>query len=240
MRDFNRRPRLVIRVCAAWLASVMTAALMLAFGAGIASAKTTTLHIFEDFSLVFYQANGQPMTSLAFDPGDYFIETDLDYVGNHKKHAKTWSASGNLVCTFTSSSLEAVCDSELAVGGSLLLSDYVMVNFAATPIVVAINGGTGNFKNAKGISTRTCVRSCNAIALFRVCGPAVHEGRGSRGGGGTPLRGARRSGASETQRWRAVHLELVDIAGPFVRGAVLSHRAVVVSVHFGSAARRRL
>jgi hypothetical protein len=161
MRGFNRRHRLVIRVGVRALASIMTMAIVLTLGAGTASAKTTTLHFFEKSSLVFYQANGQPMTSSAFVPGDNFKETDVDYVGNHEKHAKTSTATGNLVCTFTSSSLEAICDGELAVGRSKLLSDHVMVDFAAAPIVLAINGGTGVFKNARGIATHTCFRSCS-------------------------------------------------------------------------------
>ena len=162
MRDFSRNHRLMIRARSLAWVSVITVSFVLTLGTDVASAKTTTLHVYEKSSLVFYQANGQPVTSSAFVPGDYFKETDVDYVGNHENHAKTSTVSGQLACTFTTSSLEAVCVAELTVGRSKLLSDHVMVNFAATPIVIAINGGTGGFKGARGTSTRTCVRSCSA------------------------------------------------------------------------------
>ena len=95
---------------------------------------------------------------------DSFKETDVDDVDDQKNHAKTSTVSGQLACRFTASSLGAVCDADSAVGHSKLLSDHVMVNFAGTPIVITINGGTGGFKGARGTSTRTCVRSCSTTA----------------------------------------------------------------------------
>lgn len=160
MRGHNGRLRLVMRAFSLALVSVVTTVFVMALGVEAASAKTATLHVYEKSSLVFYQPDGQRMTSSSFVRGDYFKETDVDYVGNHKNHAKVSTVSGGLTCTFTSSSLEAICNADLALRGSKLFSDHVTVNFAAVPIVLAINGGTGVFKHARGSATRTCVQSC--------------------------------------------------------------------------------
>jgi hypothetical protein len=83
--------------------------------------------------------------------GDRLDDTDLDYVGDAAHHAKRWTASDHLSCTFTATA--AICDAEVAVGGSLLLGTDVRVQFSAGPTVVKLNGGTGAFKGARGTVT---------------------------------------------------------------------------------------
>jgi hypothetical protein len=78
--------------------------------------------------------------------------TDLDYVGHAAHHAKRWTVSDHLSCTFTATAA-ATCDAEIAVGGSLLLGTDVPVQFSAGPIIIKLNGGTGVFKGAHGTVT---------------------------------------------------------------------------------------
>ena len=140
---------------AAVLLAGITGAAVLAFAQGTASAKTTTMHFFsKNVSDNFYQANGQLITNPNAQPavGDYFISTDLDYTGNAKKHAKTATASDNLVCTITTAT-QGVCDGSIAIGGSLLLANHVTIDIASNNPVVPINGGTGQFKGAHGTVT---------------------------------------------------------------------------------------
>jgi hypothetical protein len=120
----------------------------------IAFAKTT-LHFFQkQVSMTFVGPNGQPLSPTAAPAvGDSFVVIDLDYVGTAKQHAKAWSASDHLVCTFTSitgpMSGTATCNGQIAIGGSMLLAQNVNVSFS-TSTVVPINGGTGKFRGAHG------------------------------------------------------------------------------------------
>jgi hypothetical protein len=53
--------------------------------------------------------------------GDVLDVTPLDYAGNHVHHAARWSMSDHLRCTFGRGAL--ACESNVAVGGSLLVSN---------------------------------------------------------------------------------------------------------------------
>jgi len=153
--------RIIRRAGVAGIVVAMTGAAVLVFTGGSASAKTTTLHFFSKaVSNSVFQANGQPITDQNAQPapGDYFISTDVDYVGNHKKHAKTSTGSDNLVCTFTTNSM-GTCDGVVAVGGYVLLANHVTVDLTANNPVVTINGGTGPYKGAHGTLSATAVGS---------------------------------------------------------------------------------
>lgn len=133
----------------------------------IASAKTT-LHFFQkQVSMTFVGPNGQPLSPTAAPAvGDGFVVIDLDYVGTAKNHAKAWSASDHLVCTFTSitgpMSGTATCNGQIAIGGSMLLAQNVTLSFSTSPtLVVAINGGTGKFRGAHGQSKSTSIGHTN-------------------------------------------------------------------------------
>jgi|SRR5580700_1526424 hypothetical protein len=139
----------------------MTVALVLPFAARAASAaKATTRYFFEKSSVVFYQANGDPMRVRRLFPETTSRRPIWTTRATTKTTAKLWGPPPNLRVPSPPNSLEAVCVGQLSVGGSKLLSDHVMVNFAAMPIVFTINGGTGIFKKAKGASTHTCFRFC--------------------------------------------------------------------------------
>jgi hypothetical protein len=102
-----------------------------------------------------FNASGKPLSASATPKrGDYLIGIDVDYTGNHGKHTTTPTGSDNAVCTFKTTT-RAVCDEVIAIGGSLLLSDHVTVNFSLTSPTSKITGGTGKFKGARGTITVT-------------------------------------------------------------------------------------
>ena len=99
-------------------------------------------------------ANGTPLTADQNPAaGDVVEDSDLDYVGSHTHHAKTWTASDHLVCSLTDSTGTATCFGEFAIGGSLLFADGVTVNFGGTSDSVSITGGTGAYRGVTGTVT---------------------------------------------------------------------------------------
>jgi hypothetical protein len=127
-----------------------------------ASAKTTTFHFFEkNLTSTFVGPTGQPVSPSANTapvPGDRFNETSNDFVGNHKHHAKTSTASDHLECTFIDAMGNATCSGQIAIGGSLLLAIDATVNVGQNGVpAVPINGGTGKFKHAHGTVKSTSV-----------------------------------------------------------------------------------
>jgi hypothetical protein len=133
--------------------------------AGSSAAKATTLHLYsKSIVATFFHADGQAITSLTTlpSPGDYFIATFVDYVGNHNKHARRSTGSHNFSCTM-SANTTAICDGALAVGGSLVLVNHVTVSLADATgsFTIAITGGTGKFNGAHGQVTSTPVATGN-------------------------------------------------------------------------------
>jgi hypothetical protein len=148
-------------LCAGAIALVVGSGALLAPSA---DAKSQTLHFFQQsVTNEFFNAAGK---TIQLNPpqtvpvkGDRLDGTDLDYVGTGAHHAKHWTASDHLSCTFTATG--AVCDAEIAVGGSLLLGTDVPVQFSAGPIVIKLNGGTGVFKGAHGTVTAVTIGNTN-------------------------------------------------------------------------------
>jgi hypothetical protein len=110
---------------------------------GQAASKTKTLRFFShEVSFTFTTAAGvvshQPPNS-APQPGDVLESNSLDYAGNHRHHAKRYSASDSVQCTFTTSTLEPDCFAWVAHGGSLL-------HFHGNDLI----GGTGRYQGATG------------------------------------------------------------------------------------------
>jgi hypothetical protein len=133
---------------------VLAAALLtLAVSAPTASARSVRLHYFsKQTSSTFVNQQGQPVTG-APAAGDINDITDIDYVGNHKHHAKTAAASDHLRCTittFTQSAVKAICDGQIAIGGSMLLANHASVTVSDASIAFAITGGTGIYRHAHG------------------------------------------------------------------------------------------
>jgi hypothetical protein len=126
-----------------------------------AIAKTTTLRFFaKTVSAKFTDSAGRPIPGRNPKAGDVFDATRLEYVGDHKHHAKQWTASAHLRCVFTSST-RSTCDGQLAIGGSMLLSNGIHPDLAARIARLRINGGTGAFQRAHGTATEVQVGSTN-------------------------------------------------------------------------------
>jgi hypothetical protein len=146
------------------LACAAMLSLLVASGASAA----TTVHFFDkQVSSTFRGPNGQPLGPNATPTvGDSFENTDLYYVGNHKHHAKKWTATGHLVCTITSiagpMSGTATCDGQIAIGGSMLLAENAKLTFSNSPtVVVPITGGTGKYRGAHGHVKSTSIGNTN-------------------------------------------------------------------------------
>ena len=165
MRDrFTLRTRKSPRSRTRQIAPLASAVLALAVVVPTASARTVTLHYFsKQTSSTFVTPQGKPLApNSAPAVGDINDNTDLDYVGNHKHHAKQSTASDHLRCTITGStgnSATATCDAQIAIGGSMLLANHTQLTFSesSAPVVVSINGGTGIYRHAHGTVTSTSV-----------------------------------------------------------------------------------
>jgi hypothetical protein len=70
-------------------------------------------------------------------PGDVLDVYSLDYAGNHLHHAARWTMSNHLRCAF--GNRQPACESDVAVGGSLLV-------FNGSKLV----GATGLYEGATG------------------------------------------------------------------------------------------
>ena len=124
------------------VALIVTAAVSSAGAA--ATAKTQTLRYFaKDVSMTVTHADGTVVRKPPFgepQPGDTLDVNALDYVGNHRHHAKRSTASHHLHCVFADGGAPA-CESHVAIGGSLL----IFRGFPGTLI-----NGTGRYEGATG------------------------------------------------------------------------------------------
>jgi hypothetical protein len=135
------------------------AAAGIATAAASAKTSTITLHFLqksESFKLT--DAAGKPVAPNAPPAaGDILVSTDRDYVGNHKHHAKQWTATDHIRCVFqnvpSTGPASALCDAQVAIGGSMLLADHVTATFAGSSTVVPLTGGTGNLRGYHGTAT---------------------------------------------------------------------------------------
>jgi hypothetical protein len=153
MASVLRPGRSRILAVAAGLACAATLSLLVVSSASAA----TTLHFFsKQVSSKLTGPSGQPLNPNAVPAvGDMFANTSLNYVGNHKHHAKKWTSSDHLVCTFTAinaSGGTATCNGQIAIGGSMLLAENVTLTFSnsGSSVAVAITGGTGKFRGVHG------------------------------------------------------------------------------------------
>lgn len=152
------------------LAAAVTAALAASGAlAGAASAKSETLHFYQVGGRAqFYNAAGKkinlnPPATLP-KAGDSFDETDLDYAGTPKDHASHWTATDHLTCTFTNADTGR-CNFQIAIGGSLLLSNNFTLNFRLDKEPAPVNEGTGVFKGAHGSLTDENLPKSNNATL---------------------------------------------------------------------------
>ena len=124
------------------LAIVLVASLAVAPAAFAGKRKTETIRAFsKPVSFVYTSVDGTVTPGPPDAPpqaGDVFEISSLDFVGNHKKHARKATMSDYLRCTFTAE-LEPDCFGYTAIGGSLL-------RFHGMEII----GGTGRYQGATG------------------------------------------------------------------------------------------
>ena len=131
--------------------------------AGHAADKTTTLRYFvKDVSLTLTQADGTVVDRPPFPeaaPGDVLDVTSLLFRGDHRRHAKRWSASSHLRCVFGTGQPD--CESQVAIGGSLLV-------FRGNPGTLTI--GTGRFQGATGrvVKNKQVPGGLNVVAKIRL------------------------------------------------------------------------
>jgi hypothetical protein len=131
------------------LAAAVLCAVALWPSSAQAAGRTQTLRFFaKDVSMTLTTAAGTVVRHPPFPeakPGDVLDATSLDFAGDHRRHARRWTASTHLRCTF-STTPEPDCVSHVAIGGSLLV-------FGGNPGTV-ING-TGRFQGATGRVVRS-------------------------------------------------------------------------------------
>ena len=124
------------------LAIVLVASLAIAPAAFAAKRKTETIRAFsKSVSFVYTSVDGTVTEGPPAGPpqaGEVFEISSLDFVGNHKKHARKATMSDYLRCTFTPT-LVPDCFGYTAIGGSLL-------RFHGFDVI----GGTGRYQGATG------------------------------------------------------------------------------------------
>ena len=126
------------------LAAVAVAALAVSSaGAAGAGPKTQTLRFFDKpTSITLTEADGKVIDNPPYPepkPGDVLNVYSVDFAGNHRHHAKRWTASSHVRCVFGAGAPD--CESQTAVGGSLLL-------FSGNP--GTLTAGTGRYAGATG------------------------------------------------------------------------------------------
>lgn len=109
-----------------------------------AEGRTVTLRYFvKEVATTMVKADGTVISHPPYpqpDAGDTLQINSVDYKGNHRRHARRWTASQTQRCVFVAQG-DAKCQIMVAIGGSLLFFD-------GTPSKVV--NGTGRFQGASG------------------------------------------------------------------------------------------
>lgn len=127
----------------------------LALAALPVGAATVKLRFFQQAeSTTLFDSTGHVITDPKHEPvaGDKLDLTDRLFVGNHKKHAKRYTATDHLRCTFTAPTT-GLCSGSIAIGGSMLLADDVTIDLSKQPLVINGTSGTGIYRKLKGSIT---------------------------------------------------------------------------------------
>jgi hypothetical protein len=123
--------------------AVAIAALAVSSAGAAAGGKTQTLRFFDKpTSMTLTTSDGKVIDKPPFPeakPGDVLDVYSLDYVGNHRHHAKRFTGSAHLRCEFGAGPPD--CVSHTAIGGSLLI-------FGGNPGTLI--AGTGRYAGATG------------------------------------------------------------------------------------------
>ena len=125
---------------------VATAACAIALlpSAGQAASRTQTLRFFDKpVSITLTLPSGTVINHAPYPqakPGDVLDVNSVAYAGTHLRHAKKWTASSHLQCTFRAAGPPS-CVSHVAIGGSQLV-------FSGNPGKLV--NGTGIYQGATG------------------------------------------------------------------------------------------
>jgi hypothetical protein len=148
-------------------ALVAVSAIALWPGAADAKGRTETLrYFFKDAGITLTKSDGKVYRSEPLpEPGagDVLDVYSLGYKGNHRRHARRWSVSDHVSCTFSTG--EPDCLSHTAIGGSML----IFVGFPGKLIA-----GTGRYQGATGrvISNKEVEGGSDAVAKIQLAGRA--------------------------------------------------------------------
>jgi hypothetical protein len=126
------------------LAAAAACALALLPVAGQAASRTQTLRFFDKPVSITLTRGGKVFDHAPYPqakPGDVLDVNSVDYVGTHAKHAKKWTASSHLQCTFRAG--PPSCVSHVAIGSSQLV-------FSGNPGKLV--NGTGIYQGATGLT----------------------------------------------------------------------------------------
>jgi len=122
-----------------------------------ASGNGTTLQFYSvQQTVTGINRAGQPVKNVD-DPNNLasYDTTDLYYAGTHQHHASSFSASDHIACTFTAADTQT-CNTQVAIGGSLLLSNNATETGAdSTTVSAPIDAGTGKYENTRGTFVST-------------------------------------------------------------------------------------
>jgi hypothetical protein len=151
------------------IAVAATVLALTAAGAGVAAAggghKTQTLRFFDKpTSMTLTTADGKVIDTPPFpdaQPGDALDVYSLDFAGNHRHHARRWTASAHVHCVFGTG--EPDCVGHTAIGGSLLI-------FSGNP--GTLTAGTGRYAGATGrvLKNKEVKGGSDIVARIRLAG----------------------------------------------------------------------
>lgn len=148
--------------CAAALAAIPTLASATSSQQSprVSTPHTETLHVYDaPEKVVLTGPNGTVITDPSQQPGrgDLLDVYSLEYVGNHSHHAAHSSMSAHVRCVIGHG--QPTCESDIAIGGSLLV-------FHGNTLV----GGTGPYAGATGrvLSNKTIGKTNDADIVARI------------------------------------------------------------------------
>ncbi len=133
------------------------------------SASAATIHLFAKTTQnTFTDPSGHPILGHVPPPaaGSVLTNTAVEYLGSFKHHARTPSATTNIIC-FVTKAPNALCYGQLAIGGSMLLANRFVANLGhSNPFAsIPINAGTNEFAGAHGEIRTAPAGGANSINL---------------------------------------------------------------------------
>jgi len=168
-----RARRTLSMITSAVLVAALVPAAGNASGASHHVAKATLKDFFKQTSQSFTSPAGKPTSKPA--KGDILFATEKMYKGTKAHHASKWSGTAFLYCKVKSvsghSSIKALCDGVIAIGGSMLISQSIQ-NLASgsKTTVYPIVAGTGKYLGARGSVKVTSVNKSgsNSNAVINI------------------------------------------------------------------------